>query len=168
MNATASIKAYSDVRLETSVPSADPHKLILLLYQGALLAVATARNQVVLKEVAAKGASITKAITIIDEGLKACLDRKAGGDIAKNLSDLYDYMCQRLLIANLKNDVTALDEVSRLLSELKGAWEAIRPAVIQPQQTGVPAPNQPLPAGKQAPASPHSPARNVELTYGRI
>ena len=64
---------------------------------------------------------------IIDEGLKASLDKSAGGELAQNLSSLYDYMSQRLLIANLKNDVAALDEVSNLLTELKGAWEAIRP-----------------------------------------
>ncbi|MBI4937497.1 MAG: flagellar export chaperone FliS [Nitrosomonadales bacterium] len=155
MNATSSIKAYNDVRLETGVPSADPHKLILMLYQGALLAIASAKNQVLRKEIAGKGASITKAIAIIDEGLKASLDRNAGGDLAQNLSALYDYMSHRLLVANLKNDVAALDEVSRLLSDLKGAWEAIRPVAVPPKQAA-PAPG------------PQPPARPAALTYGRI
>lgn len=128
MNSTTALNTYKNVGLESGVAAADPHKLILMLYQGALLAIASAKNQMLRKDTAAKGTSITKAIKIIDEGLKACLDVEAGGDIGKNLYDLYDYMTQRLLIANLKNDASILDEVSGLLSELKGAWESIRPA----------------------------------------
>ncbi len=129
MNTTTAIKAYNKVDIESGVNAADPHKLILMLYQGALLAIISAKNQILREETAAKGASISKAITIIDEGLKACLDKNAGGELAQNLSSLYDYMNQRLLIANLKNDTDILDEVSQLLAELKGAWESIRSAV---------------------------------------
>lgn len=129
MNAATGINAYKNVGLESNVTSADPHKLILMLYQGAVLAIASARNQMLRKEIAAKGASITKAIMIIDEGLKSSLNMNVGGELAQNLANLYDYMGQRLLIANLKNDPAILDEVSKLLSELKDAWEAIRPVV---------------------------------------
>lgn len=125
MNATAALKAYTNVGLESKVSSADPHKLILMLYQGAILAIALAKEQIRRKEIAAKGASISKAIMIIDEGLKASLDKNVGGGLAQNLSALYDYMNQRLLIANLKNDTRILDEVSNLLTDLKGAWESI-------------------------------------------
>lgn len=155
MNATTAIKAYAKVGMESSVTTADPHKLILLLYQGALLAISMAKNQIMRKEIAAKGKSISHAITIIDEGLKASLDKNAGGELAQNLSALYDYMNQRLFIANLKNDTGILDEVSRLLTELKGAWEEIRPAVI-PAQAG---------AAIQPQAAPAKPAA---LTYGRM
>lgn len=127
MNPVTALNTYKNVGLESGVAAADPHKLILMLYQGALLAIASAKNQILNKQISAKGSSITKAIKIIDEGLKACLDVKQGGEIGKNLFDLYDYMNQRLLIANLKNDITILDEVSALLNELKGAWESIRP-----------------------------------------
>lgn len=155
MNANTAIKAYAKVGLESSVTTADPHKLILLLYQGALLAISMAKSQIMRKEIAAKGKSISHAITIIDEGLKASLDKNAGGELAQNLSALYDYMNQRLFIANLKNDTDILDEVSRLLTELKGAWEEIRPAVI-PAQTG---------AAIQPQAAP---AKSAALTYGRM
>lgn len=134
MNAITAIKEYANVGLETSVTAADPHKLILLLYQGAMLAVGSAKNQILRKEIAAKGKSISHAITIIEEGLKASLDINAGGELAQNLSDLYDYMSQRLVFANLKNDIDALNEVSRLLGELKGAWEGIRPQAAAPVQ----------------------------------
>lgn len=126
MNAAVGIKAYSNVSLESGLSAADPHKLILMLYQGALLAIASAKNQMLRSETAAKGASISKAIMIIDEGLKSSLNMNVGGPLAQNLADLYDYMNQRLLQANLNNDPVILDEVSKLLIELKGAWESIR------------------------------------------
>lgn len=162
MDTHTAIKTYAKVGLESGVTSADPHKLILMLYQGALLAISTARNQMLREDIAAKGASISKAITIIDEGLKASLDQNAGGELAQNLSSLYDYMSQRLLIANLKNDISILDEISRLLGDLKEAWETIRPAVM-PAQPKTHASNQP-----QETQSQSLPARPAALTYGRM
>ncbi len=131
MNPVNALNIYKNVGLESGVTAASPHQLILMLYQGALLAIASAKKHMVAENIAAKGASITKAIQIIDEGLKACLDLKQSGEIGRNLYDLYDYMNQRLLIANLKNDIAMLDEVSGLLNELKGAWESIRPTSAQ-------------------------------------
>ena len=151
---TAAINAYAKVGLDTSVTSADPHKLILLLYQGALLAISSAKNQMLRKDIPAKGKSISHAILIIDEGLKSSLDKNAGGELAQNLSALYEYMSQRLLVANLKNDVAALDEVSSLLTELKGAWEEIRPAPQLAQPDAV------------RPQTP--PTKPAALTYGRM
>ena len=129
MTSNTAINAYNKIDIESGVNAADPHKLILMLYQGVLLATISAKNQILRKETAAKGASISKAITIIDGGLKACLDMQAGGELAKNLSSLYDYISQRLLLANQQNDTAILDEVSQLLAELKGAWESIRSEV---------------------------------------
>lgn len=154
MNTTA-INAYAKVEMDTSVTAADPHKLILLLYQGALLAISSARNQMLRKDIPAKGKSISHAILIIDEGLRSSLDKNAGGELAQNLSALYEYMSQRLLVANLKNDVAALDEVSLLLSDLKSAWEEIRP-VVQPAQSGT----------ATRPQAP--PVKPAALTYGRM
>lgn len=134
MNTANALNTYKNVGIESGVATADPHKLILMLYQGAMLAIASGKNQMLRKQIAAKGTSISKAIKIIDEGLKACLDVKAGGEIGQNLFDLYDYMNQRLLIANLKNDAAILDEVSGLLRELKDAWESISPTA-PPQQS---------------------------------
>lgn len=162
MDTHTAIKTYAKVGLESGVTSADPHKLILMLYQGALLAISTARNQMLREDIAAKGASISKAITIIDEGLKASLDQNAGGELAQNLSSLYDYMSQRLLIANLKNDTSILDEISRLLSDLKEAWEAIRPTVMSVH------PNTPASSQPQATQPPTPLARPAALTYGKM
>jgi len=135
MNATTASQAYAKVGVESGVLAADPHKLIAMLYQGALLAIANAKNGMMRKNIAARGAAISKAISIIDDGLNASLDKKVGGELAQNLSSLYEYMGRRLLAANLNNDMGALDEVARLLNDLKGAWESIRPG----GPTGVPA-----------------------------
>ncbi len=138
MNTNSAISAYTKIGTESGVIGADPHMLISLLFKGALLAIANAKSEVLRKETAAKGKSISKAIAIIGEGLNASLDKNVGGDLAQNLASLYDYMARRLVEANLKNDVAALDEVARLLAELAGAWQGIRPTVMQtaPQPNG--------------------------------
>lgn len=126
MSTSAAINAYNKVSIDSGVTSADPHKLISMLYQGALLAIANAKNGILRHDIPAKGKAISHAILIIDSGLNASLNKEVGGDLALNLAALYDYMSQRLLFANMNNDMAALDEVARLLNELKGAWEAIR------------------------------------------
>lgn len=143
MSTSAAISAYNKVGVESGVTSADPHKLISMLYQGALLAIANAKNGILRRDIPAKGKAISHAILIIDTGLNASLNKEVGGDLALNLSALYDYMSQRLLFANINNDMAALEEVSRLLGELKEAWESIRSQAIAP----APAPT-PLPEGQ--------------------
>jgi len=132
MNTTSAIKAYGKVGLESEVMGADPHKLVSMLFQGALLAISNAKTGIANKQIPVKGAAISKAIAIIDDGLNASLDKNVGGEIAQNLSSLYTYMVYRLIDANIKNDTKILDEVAHLLTELKTAWDTIRPQVIQP------------------------------------
>jgi flagellar protein FliS len=121
--------AYNKVGVETGVESADPHKLILMLFEGAMLAVASASLHMTRKngidDLARKGEAISKAINIITNGLKASLDLNSGGELAGRLGALYDYMGMRLLYANLHDQPAILDEVSHLLAELKDAWEQI-------------------------------------------
>ena len=133
MYTSSAIKAYNTVSVESEIIGADPHKLISLLYRGALLEIANAKNGISRKEILSKGASITKTIAIIGEGLNASLDKKVGGELAQNLSSLYDYMISRLIAANLNNDIAALDEVALLLTDLKEAWDTIRPNQMQPE-----------------------------------
>ncbi|MFA6971683.1 MAG: flagellar export chaperone FliS [Gallionella sp.] len=132
MSTSAAISAYNKVGVESGVTSADPHKLISMLYQGALLAIANAKNGILRQDIPAKGKAISHAILIIDSGLNASLNKEVGGELALNLSALYDYMSQRLLFANINNDMAVLDEVSRLLGELKEAWESIRSQATSP------------------------------------
>ena len=130
------VNAYAKVGMETGVTSASPHALIVMLFDGALVSVRSAIIHMKAGNIPEKGAAISHAILIIDSGLRAALDKKAGGEIAEGLDSLYEYMGARLLQANLKNQVDILEEVQRLLGELRGAWSAIgaTPAV----QTGKP------------------------------
>jgi flagellar protein FliS len=141
MNSTSAISTYNKVGLESGAMAADPHKLILMLYQGALIAITNAKNETLRK-------SISHAIAIIGEGLHASLDKSIGGEMTRNLASLYDYMVMRLVAANLKNDIGILDEVTRLLTELEEAWESIRPNAAKP-------------------TTQHKPAANVQLVYAR-
>ncbi|MBI4984672.1 MAG: flagellar export chaperone FliS [Rhodocyclales bacterium] len=117
--------AYRKAGLETRVETTSPHRLVLMLYEGALSQIAIAGMHIQTNNVAAKGEAIGDAINIIETGLRACLDFKAGGELAERLDALYEYICARLLHANLRNDRAALDEVTALLRELKSGWEEI-------------------------------------------
>ena len=138
--------AYAKVGVETGVMAADPHKLIVMLFEGAETALRLARQQMADGDVPAKGRSISKAINIIDNGLRASLDKKAGGEIAANLEALYEYMVERLLHANLNNSSDMLQEVLSLLGELRGAWESIAPGNPAKPETAPAAGNRDLPA----------------------
>ncbi|MDQ8024133.1 MAG: flagellar export chaperone FliS [Moraxellaceae bacterium] len=123
MFTTQSASAYAKVGVETGVGTADPHQLIVMLFDGALLAINSAAIAMEKNDPAAKGHNISRAIEIITFGLKASLDAEAGGELASRLGTLYDYMCERLLFANLKNNQATLTEISNLLADLKDAWE---------------------------------------------
>lgn len=127
MHATmnSAISAYQRIGVESGIESANPHKLILMLFEGAQEALAKARMHMQHNEIAGKGQMISKAIMIIDHGLKASLDMNAGGDLAVKLQALYDYMTYRLLVANIQNNPEIINEVSKLLSELHDAWKEI-------------------------------------------
>ncbi|MFL6659896.1 MAG: flagellar export chaperone FliS [Massilia sp.] len=117
--------AYAKVGLETGVVASSPHKLIVMLFDGALVAIRNATMHMKAREIEKKGNAISKAIMIVENGLRASLDKEAGGQIAVSLDSLYDYIGRRLLTANLTNDPAILDEVHALLLDLKGAWDAI-------------------------------------------
>jgi flagellar protein FliS len=119
--------AYAQVSVSSSVQSADPHRLVLLLFEGAESAIAIAKAAIDQNNLQSKSVALGNAIDIINEGLNASLNKEAGGELASRLSALYDYMCSRLLYANLKNDVRALDEVLALLGEIHSAWAEIGP-----------------------------------------
>lgn len=121
--------AYARVGIESSVMSASPHQLIVLLFDGAKTAIGMARHHMAQGEIQARGNAISKAINIVDNGLRASLDAKAAGAegarLVENLSALYTYIVQRLLQANLRNDAAALDEADALLDNVASAWREI-------------------------------------------
>jgi flagellar protein FliS len=115
---------YAAVGTQTGVTEATPHRLIQMLLDGALDKLARARGAMQRKEIAEKGNYITSASSII-LGLHDSLDMEAGGEMAINLSNLYDYMIRRLMEGHAANDMNALDEVASLLREIKRGWDAI-------------------------------------------
>lgn len=117
-------RAYAQVNVETAVSTANPVQLIVLLYEGAISAIASASGEMERKNVPQKARLINKAIDII-ECLRNSLEFSQGGSIAVSLNDLYIYMVQRLSTANLKNDPAMLAEVNSLLTELLGAWKTL-------------------------------------------
>jgi flagellar secretion chaperone FliS len=130
VSSSHAINSYQRIGVESGVASADPHKLILMLFEGAQQALDRSRLYIRRNEIAAKGEMISKAIMIIDHGLKASLDVEAGGQLAEKLYQLYDYMIRRLLTANIHNNLEIVEEVSRLLAELHDAWAAIEKTTV--------------------------------------
>lgn len=118
------VQAYGTTAVHAGVEEASPHRLVQMLMEGALEKIAIAYGQMQHGHVAEKGENIGWAISII-EGMRASLDMDAGGEIALNLSELYDYMVRRLLEANARNDLKLLEEVMGLLREVKAGWDAI-------------------------------------------
>lgn len=135
--------AYAKVGLETGVVASSPHKLIVMLFDGALVAIRSGIVHMKAGETEKKGLAISKAINIVANGLRASLDKKAGETIAANLDALYEYIGKRLLEANLQNKPEILEEVAALLGDLKSAWEAIGDAPAPAQaEAAQPAPQR--------------------------
>ena len=130
MNGAMALKQYQQTGAHSGVMDASPHRLIQMLLDGALSRILSAKASLKQKNVAKKGEQIGSAISII-EGLRASLDFKQGGEISKNLDALYEYISHILLQANIKNDVTLLDEAGKLLSQVKMGWDAIDPNAAQ-------------------------------------
>lgn len=129
-----SAKAYANIGLETSVLAASPNRLITLLFSGARAAIAKAKIHMEAGQIPERGKAITHATRIVDEGLRQSLNLTAGGELAGNLSQLYDYVLRCLMMANLKADISQLDTADRLLAELQEAWQqAVDPQSVEPQ-----------------------------------
>jgi flagellar protein FliS len=116
------ISAYVQTGIESGVPEADAHRLVEMLFEGALTALADARIKLTAGDIAGRGQAISKAISIVDEGLRGSLDIAKGGELASRLEALYQFICSRLLHANLKGEQKPLEEASALLARLQDAW----------------------------------------------
>ena len=103
---------------------ADPHRLIQMLFEGALERIAVAKGAMDQGNIRIKGEKLGQAIAII-QGLRDSLDHTNGSLLAANLDALYDYMARRLLQGSMHNDPDALNEVISLLREIKSGWDAI-------------------------------------------
>jgi flagellar protein FliS len=124
--------AYRQVGAETAVAGASPHKLVAMLFDGFMDALAQAQGAMRAANPELKGRAIVRAIRIVDEGLRGCLDLKEGGPLAQDLHDLYGYLEMRLTMSNLRNEEAGLDECRRLMQPLREAWMSIGTQVENP------------------------------------
>ncbi|MGB1951856.1 MAG: flagellar export chaperone FliS [Marinobacter sp.] len=127
------LQQYQRINTQTSITDADPHRLIQLLYNGALERLNMAKARMQMKDYEGKGRLISKTIEIIG-GLREFLDLEKGGELAQRLAALYEYMERTLVEASMKNDVNKVDEVSNLLRSIKEGWDGIREEVVNQQR----------------------------------
>jgi flagellar protein FliS len=151
-------RAYSKLGLETDVITGEPHRLILMLFDGALLSIQKGRSHLTAKRIAEKCQCLTTAIEIVDMGLLASIDARHDPEFAGRLTSLYRYVAMRLLQANVRNDVQSLDEAAKILGDLRAAWVQIAPAAAG---TGAP----PATVRKPPAETVASPARRVISAY---
>lgn len=116
---------YRQVGMTSEVEGADPHRLIQMLMEGALTRMSQAKNMIEEKNYEGKAKLLGRVMDIIAT-LQSSLDHDNGGEISSNLERLYDYMNRRLLEASSANDVSMVDEVMKLLLEVKSGWDGIR------------------------------------------
>lgn len=128
-NGRAMPGAYRQIGVTTAVDGASPHKLVSLLFDALMSDIASARGAMARGDIAEKGRAIGHAVRILQEGLIAPLDMQAGGAIASNLRDVYDYVVTRLTVANLRNDPQALVECQELITPIQEAWMQIHSSV---------------------------------------
>lgn len=120
-------KAYTAVSLDSQIAGATPHQLIVLLYDGAINAMRRAEIYFQSGNIARRGEMISRAINIIDNGLRAGLDHEKGGQIAAELESLYEYISRTLLEANLNKSGENLPHLISLMTEMQETWQAINP-----------------------------------------
>jgi flagellar secretion chaperone FliS len=121
---SSGLAAYQSVATHGGVAAADPHRLILMLMDGALERMASGRAAMQVGSPGEKNRLLHRAISIVDE-LRGNLNLDAGGELAANMSDLYTYICRQLLTASIESRVDALDEASKLLLQLRNAWISV-------------------------------------------
>ena len=133
MYAAKGTQAYAQIGVESAVMSASQQQLVTMLFDGVLSALVRARLFMQDNNPQGKGASLSKAISIIDNGLRIGLDEESQDELTQNLIALYSYMIRRLLQANLRNDVSAVEEVETLMRNLADAWKEslLSPSLIQ-------------------------------------
>lgn len=155
-------KAY----LATQVSTSSQGDLLLMLYDTAIRHLNQAIEKIRAGDVAGKGVLISKAINIVSE-LQECLNKDRGGEISKNLFQLYFYCNTRLLTGNMKMNTDMLEEVITILSGLRQAFAQIMPSsdgVASLTQQGVaqePTAQAAAPVASAAPVVPAAPRLGV-------
>lgn len=133
------LAAYQSVSVHGGVANADPHAMVLMLMDAAAERIATARGCIERGETARQAKLLHSCVNILAE-LNGSLNMGEGGNLAKNLGDLYDYMIRTLLLANTQSDPVGIANVARLIDEIRSAWVAIGPEVRNAARVAAPAP----------------------------
>ncbi|EPC8784933.1 flagellar export chaperone FliS [Escherichia coli] len=133
MYAAKGTQAYAQIGVESAVMSTSQQQLVTMLFDGVLSALVRARLFMQDNNQQGKGVSLSKAINIIENGLRVSLDEESKDELTQNLIALYSYMVRRLLQANLRNDVSAVEEVETLMRNIADAWKEslLSPSLIQ-------------------------------------
>ncbi len=124
MNRNLASQQYQKVSLDSALAHATPHQQVLMLMNGALERIATAKGAIERQDTELKGTSLSKAISILG-GLQASLSDTENNEIAQNLDNLYIYMADTLMKATVESSIEKLDEVTQLMLDIKSAWEQI-------------------------------------------
>lgn len=125
-NLIQGMSAYRDVNINTRNTSKDQHELVSMMFEGVIESVVRAKGAMLAGDIDTKVAEVTRAVRILQEGLRTSLDLENGGELAANLANLYDYCVLRLTQANATDSVDALDEVAALLKPVADAWRQMR------------------------------------------
>lgn len=121
MNTKAALKSYAKVQYRSNVEVASPHRLVDMLFEGAIERIVQAKGAMEFGDIELKGRKINSAVSIVG-GLRESLNTDAGGDLAMNLDNLYVYIQSALTAAHIKNDPKKLDEAATLLGDIRSAW----------------------------------------------
>jgi flagellar protein FliS len=109
---------------QTDILTGDPKRLVILCYDGAIESLNLAKAKYLSEDYMAKGLAVQKALDIIDY-LREILDFEKGGEIAKLLDQIYNFMIRHILKSDRERNVNGFQEVIKMLEELKSAWEEI-------------------------------------------
>ena len=129
-------ESYGQVKVSTGVSKANSVELIQMLFDGLIESMSAAKGHIQHNNISEKSKAIARASRIV-LGLQGALDFEKGGELAKNLDELYDYVTRRLLHVNAHNDLEALEEIHGLMMEIRSAWETVPALIPRAPQAGM-------------------------------
>lgn len=124
MNTMNPAQLYQSTGVESAVNGASPHGLISLLYKEVFTQLTRANGALERSDSIGASQSMTKALSIVCY-LQECLEEEAGGDISRNLNDLYDFCKSKLISANVRRSADDLSAVVKVLKPIQEAWDAL-------------------------------------------
>ena len=122
MHDTDPFTAYRQSSIDARVAAANPHEMVRMLLDGLLEEIERTKGFVERKSYEAKGISVNKCLNII-HGLDTMLDMENGGEVAKNLSNLYDFCSRQLIKVSVENSTEALSPIIKVITHVREGWE---------------------------------------------